>query len=214
MGNLLQWLTILHTWNLHKGTPTFTYFRDTLKVTETPLHSLFKVNKILILAACVTAMITWAMTMIVRVLTAARVTTASLNILTSPWSQTRRAGAQSVARWSRGSRLSMHKRWADKHDVFLSLLFDLNLRLINADKYVHRFMTLLICQLITKIILRNHFYITMTIHRWLMSNMSIRGWMCFLNFGSVWMCVVRVTWRSLCVCVSRSWRTQRWRTRG
>ena len=70
------------------------------------------------LTASVVAMITWVMMTIDRVLTAAQATTASPTTHTSPWSLTRRAGAQSVARWSRGSRSSMLRRWAA---VFLCL---------------------------------------------------------------------------------------------
>lgn len=34
------------------------------------------------------------------------------------------------------------------------------------------------------------------------------------SFHSVWMCVVRVTWKSLCACVNPSWKTLKWITRG
>lgn len=68
--------------------------------------------KIFILLASVVAMITWVMTTIARVWTVAQVTTASLNTPTYPWSPMKRAGAQSVARWSSDSRLSMLRRCA------------------------------------------------------------------------------------------------------
>lgn len=123
MGNHLPWLTTHRTWNSHKGMFTDTvkkklcqkvnWISSCLKYMEWQYIRYWALeNKYSNLTASVVAMITWVMMTIDRVLTAAQATTASPTTPTSPWSLTRRAGAQSVARWSRGSRLSMLRRWA------------------------------------------------------------------------------------------------------
>lgn len=60
---------------------------------------------------CCVAMTTWAMRRTVAVWTAVTVRRVSPSIPTSLWWPTRRAGATSAARWSRGLRLSMPRRW-------------------------------------------------------------------------------------------------------
>lgn len=106
MENPLLWLTIHHTWSSPKGNCAVYFI----------VHSCTANRFLSLKVALVAAMIIWAMTTIDGVLTAAQVTTAFQSIPTCPWSPMRRAGAQSVARWSRGLRSSMLRKYANDLD--------------------------------------------------------------------------------------------------
>lgn len=132
MENPLLWLTTHHTWSSPKGTLLF--------------HSsqLRGWSYLSLKLTLVVAMIIWAMTTIDEALTAARVMTASQNIHTYPWSPTRRVGAQSVARWSRGLRSSMLRRYKTDLDWMSdkSLFFFFFFKLVRLFYYHESFISL------------------------------------------------------------------------
>lgn len=129
MENPLLWLTTHHTWSSPKGNVLF------------PSSQLRGRSFLSLTLTLVAAMIIWAMTTMDEALTAARAMTASQNIPTCPWSPTRRVGAQSVARWSRGLRSSMLRRYKTDLDWMSNKCFFLK-KLVRLFYYNEFFISL------------------------------------------------------------------------